>query len=114
MKQTSPGHPNPSMRFAWPGSVTAWREAQVNPHTRRSYETAWNAFCRFLDSEPWAATGDDVNAWIASLREPLRLHRPGGAGTAGRRARPTAIQSVPQRRSRAAARVYLSPPQSTQ
>jgi len=30
--------------------------------------TAWNVFSRFLETDPWTATVDDVSAWIASMQ----------------------------------------------
>ena len=56
----------PPIHSAWQVIATACRDVQTSPHIRRSYETAWNAICRFLDAETWAATSDDVTAWIAS------------------------------------------------
>jgi len=55
-------------QLAWQEVVTAWRDTQNSPHTRRSYVTAWNAFARFLETDPWTATVDDVSAWIASMQ----------------------------------------------
>jgi len=68
MNQTSPERAIQSIHSAWEAIVAAWLDAQASPHTRRSYETAWNAFHRFLDAEPWLTTSDDVNAWIGTLR----------------------------------------------
>ncbi len=68
MSQNISGRTSHATPGAWRAVVTAWRSTLASPHTRRSYETAWATFSRFLDGEPWAATSDDVNAWIASLR----------------------------------------------
>ena len=42
----------PPYPHAWQVIVsTAWQDVQTSPHIRRSYETAWDAICRFLDAE---------------------------------------------------------------